>query len=768
MFPSPQGWLNITTIDGGSLTSSKIGSDLAQLILSDSGKDQYLQAGDFGLHDHALAPVHINDPRAVELNISGGLEGIYVVAAERAEISVGGDMINCRFDGQNLHAGDVTSINVAGAIENRSEFTSLAVSTAPDFTTLANVYPPLTGSLANLANLFYYDSATKTLTFQGRMTTAQLQALLNLTVQEYDANGQPVIDSSGNPVTVPAQFVSAATLQSLYAASQNIPSDPDSGFRIGGGGAFHVTAASLDLGATAGIVSEGPAENSALANYSTHSADIDVLLAGDLDMFSTTISCLNGGNISVVAGGNVNLGSTYFTGSDQYARGIFSTCDSDVTVVAGGHININGSRIAAYDGGNVTVESLHGSVEVGAGGLGSAAVEEVYVNPVSRAISSYTTTIPGSGILATTFPISLEPGFPSSRNNIGNILVETPQGDITSKSAGIVQIPLNGSSSQAGSVTLVAGTEGSGGKVFYTGNIDVSGGGVIGANVQLEATGSIKGTIVARNNLNISALQNISVSAFANGDLTVNAGETVSGTLIGIDGINVSADTIAAALLSQNISASGNVTSSQIGFSAGTATNATSQSESMDSVTKTAVLADDAGGRTGPAPWPGWQTAAQTIHRARHRFAALIKHRRHPHIMSIAFIHPLFASSALQFAFNKATTEGKVTIGALVLLSFFSWTVIINKTRQLYLATKSNRRFLASYDATTDPMELRRAGRQFENAPVFQLYGRTADELERLLAAAPAPSQGVKRIRAADFEVVKATLEEAAAVEAIG
>ena len=54
-----------------------------------------------------------------------------------------------------------------------------------------------------------------------------------------------------------------------------------------------------------------------------------------------------------------------------------------------------------------------------------------------------------------------------------------------------------------------------------------------------------------------------------------------------------------------------------------------------------------------------------------------------------------------------------------MLLSFFSWTVIINKTRQLYLATKSNRRFLASYDATTDPMELRRAGRQFENAPVF-------------------------------------------------
>ena len=135
-------------------------------------------------------------------------------------------------------------------------------------------------------------------------------------------------------------------LQSLFTSSQNIPSDPNSGFRLGGGGTFNVTAGSLDLGATAGLVSEGPAENAALANYFTRGADINVSVGGDLNMFSTTISCLNGGNISVAAGGNINLGSTYFTANDAFARGIFSTCDSSVSVVAGGDININGSRIA--------------------------------------------------------------------------------------------------------------------------------------------------------------------------------------------------------------------------------------------------------------------------------------------------------------------------------------------------------------------------------------------------------------------------------------
>jgi len=575
------------------LTSAKPGSDLAQLILSDSGKNHYLQAGDFGITDHAAQPIHLDDTRTVELNVSGDMKDIYLVAAERAEVKIGGNMIDCRFDGQNLHAGDVTSINVAGAIQNRSDFTSVTVNSAPDFSTLAGAYPPWVGSLSTLASQFYYDASTKLLTFQGRMTTDQLQALLNLSTQAYDANGQPMLDANGYPVTKPAQFINASTLQALYVASQNIPTDPESGFRIGGGGAFNVSAARLDLGATSGIVSEGPAQNAALANYFARGANINVDLAGNLDMPSTTISSLNGGTISVLAGGNVTLGSPSFTSYEPYARGIFSTGDAGVTVVAGGDINVSGSHIAAYDGGDVTVRSLHGSVAVGAGGQGSAAVEELYVDPVSRTISSYTTTIPGSGILTTTFPISLEPAFPTSRNTVGNILVETPQGNITATAAGIVQIPLNGSSAKAGVVRLVAGSENASGQVLYKGNIDVSGSGVIGGSVQLNASGSIKGSIVARDNLDISARQSVSVSAFAGGSLSVNAGGPVAGELIGLDAINVSAGVIEAALLSQNIITSGNAASAKIGYSSGKAANATSQNEAVAASTNGLASADD-------------------------------------------------------------------------------------------------------------------------------------------------------------------------------
>ena len=56
--------------------------------------------------------------------------------------------------------------------------------------------------------------------------------------------------------------------------------------------------------------------------------------------------------------------------------------------------------------------------------------------------------------------------------------------------------------------------------------------------------------------------------------------------------------------------------------------------------------------------------------------------------MSFIYSSPFFAS-ALQFAFEKATIEGKITIAVLILVSLFSWTVIITKIFQLSRARTS-------------------------------------------------------------------------------
>jgi biopolymer transport protein TolQ len=135
--------------------------------------------------------------------------------------------------------------------------------------------------------------------------------------------------------------------------------------------------------------------------------------------------------------------------------------------------------------------------------------------------------------------------------------------------------------------------------------------------------------------------------------------------------------------------------------------------------------------------------------------------------MTHLIIKPMLASGALQFAFEKATTEGKITIGALFVLSLFSWTIIITKIRQLLIARKWAKRFFAAYGATRDPLDIRRKGEAFEGSPAYQLYIRGADELDYHLKHNPKASKGQVRISTAAFEAVKVTLEEAAASEAM-
>jgi biopolymer transport protein ExbB/TolQ len=152
-------------------------------------------------------------------------------------------------------------------------------------------------------------------------------------------------------------------------------------------------------------------------------------------------------------------------------------------------------------------------------------------------------------------------------------------------------------------------------------------------------------------------------------------------------------------------------------------------------------------------------------------------------------VSPLLAANALEFAIRKATLEGKLTMSALLLLSLFSWTIIITKSRQLVIARKWARRFFAAYDATRDPLDIKRKNETFEGAPAYELYVRGADELEYHLKSYPVhvkaradttsdPHLGhgqtevfvrssSTRISMASFEAVKVVMEERAAAEAM-
>jgi filamentous hemagglutinin family protein len=662
LFPSPDGSLNIDTTSGGPLFATTISTingsivyspllvkgvpQIFNLIVSDSGKSQYKASGDFGLNDHAASPVHLDDPTPITLDISGDMDLVLLGAPEAAQISVGGNMDNSRFQGMNLSAADVTSITVAGDINNRGNFTTIVLDLSvasgelpPDLSYFSqavnNFIGPTSLPEAKLAATLFYNPKTQTLTYQNipNQTLANVLNLLqNLTVQVYN-NGVPQWSDppyNTKPETTTVSVLNPATAKALLNEynADNItsgleqPSDinnpnpalsPDGtyGYFIGGGGKFGVSARNMDLGTTAGIQSLGVSLYTIGGSYPlaqkaqfTSGADIQVQTTGDLNMYSTSIESLNGGTIQVNVGvkfddaGNVifenpaaqlNAGSADFTVNSTGARGIFSTSHGDVTVDAGGDININGSRIATYDGGNISVESLAGNVDCGNGGNGSVVVYNYSTDPDTFAVSTSVVTIHGSGILATTFPDSF--------SSVGDILVTSPNGNIIAKQAGISQYNLNTIENPNATVTLLAGYELdkiTGLPVFKSSDrdIDVSGFGVIAQNASLKATGSINGLIFAKGNSDVVAQQNVNVTVLAEGTANVSAGGTVSGTIIGVGGVSASGSSIDASLLSNN-SISGQ-TSGQSGMTQGTAANATSAAASNENASQTATTTSDA------------------------------------------------------------------------------------------------------------------------------------------------------------------------------
>ena len=129
-------------------------------------------------------------------------------------------------------------------------------------------------------------------------------------------------------------------------------------------------------------------------------------------------------------------------------------------------------------------------------------------------------------------------------------------------------------------------------------------------------------------------------------------------------------------------------------------------------------------------------------------------------------IHPILANAAV-YAIENATTEGKITVIVLLLLSLFSWTIIISKFRQLSIARKATKKFMAAYSSTRDPLDIKKRGEDYDGAPAYSLYERGAEELAYQLERNPVTVKGERRISLSSYEAVKVVLEEAAAAQAM-
>ena len=593
------------------------------------------------LNNNELVSIDLSGSQLVNgVPTLAGMENIILQTDKATQINVAGDMIGCSFFGENLHPSDVTSITVGGRIYNAGSFTSVALdnglptlpladtplaSEVPPGVSLSSWYlalalavnpsnPLLTQSysgysLSQLANLFsnggllagalefqslslnslVYNPNTKTLTAIGPLSS-DLENILEsptLTVIRFNSDGYPMLDASGHLELDTINWASsanAALISSLYTESQTtVPLGSGAGaYVVGGPGQFNVTAGSISLGNSDGILSVGNGQAAGmnyayLAPYISSGANINVQVIanpaipdadGTLLMPASTIATLGGGSVTVYANGefpgsplypvnengvgvSMDLGSqdllnfeTEIMDANTLGLGIYTTAGGDVNVTAVGTINVDSSRIATFDGGDVTVESLTGDVNAGTGGTSVVPVE--YYTPDYSGLVEY---VPANGIVSGTLTAG-HPLPPGAALIPGNITVLTPQGSIYASSGGISQIAydeiLTAAAGDA-AITLDAGSDG------YVGNIVLGDSGVIGVNVNAKATGNITGLIISQQNADISAGQNFAGTVLSGGKTTLSSGGNISGTIVAGGGLSTSGGNLNATILTTSV-----------------------------------------------------------------------------------------------------------------------------------------------------------------------------------------------------------------------
>jgi filamentous hemagglutinin family protein len=557
LFPSPEGTINLTTTDGGNLQG--VGNGI-NLNLSDSSRTSYSSIKAFLYSDPDENPLlHLNDPNPVLINVSGSVDNLTLDSPKPVEMYVTGNIVDSSANIQNLHPSDITTISAGGQILEQDNFviSQLQPGQTPNFNALNQVSQPtvvgpngilipnpnLNYNLYNIQTSFTYNQATGSLLFFGPMSVAQENALLAI------------------------HFLDKTDLDYIQQQSQNESQGSDLAYTVAGPGTFQIDAASITLGNEGGIISSGFGHSPGLIPVTSRGADIDISVSGNLSMVAASIESEYGGDINIRCGGAIDVGSPVLgalVNSEEnagYVFGIVSVWGGNINVIANGDIDVDSSRIATYDGGNIFVESLQGNVNAGTGGNGAVPVTKAYLTATGNIAFDYD-FIPGSGILATSFP---ELVYGQTSGQLGNITVETPQGSIEASHGGIVQLALGPVAHNDATINLIAGSKNSDGSVAYLGNVDASGSGIVGGQVNISATGNIDGLVVASLGASVTALQNISATVLSQGGATVSAGGTVSGTIVGVGSVSVSgASDVAAAFAGGGLSASGAVSGAAV------------------------------------------------------------------------------------------------------------------------------------------------------------------------------------------------------------
>ena len=94
-----------------------------------------------------------------------------------------------------------------------------------------------------------------------------------------------------------------------------------------------------------------------------------------------------------------------------------------------------------------------------------------------------------------------------------------------------------------------------------------------------------------------------------------------------------------------------------------------------------------------------------------------------------------FPLAGVLYALEESNTAGKAIVLLLFLGSVFAWTVMVTKIRELGLAKRSSRRFLAAYRNEGHPATLFLKRQKYVGSPLQEIYNKTCMALGAALEA---------------------------------
>jgi hypothetical protein len=382
--------------------------------------------------------IHTGDTQPALITAGRDINDLFLDIPKTAQIAAGRDIVNLGYQGQNVATTDNTLVTAGRDITytGSSGFIEVGGPGSLDVFAGRNINLGIsngiftTGDLAD-ANLPTSTGADLTLAVGYGTAGADNASFVTSIIAPsptYQAQLVSYVESLTGDTGL--TYAQAQTAFGQLALSQQTALVDDVFFNellLSGRAANSGTGVGFTEGYTAIDALFPNSRNPTAANPNPYS--------GNLDLTSSQIYTLSGGNISLlVPGGAIDVGLAFTpVGLAQKSPGqlgIVAEGAGNIDIYAQGDVNVNASRIFTLGGGNILIWSDEGNIDAGNGSKSSLSAPPPTVTVASdgNVTINYSGSLTGSGIRT----IQTDPDVPA-----GDVDLDAPVGTVNAGDAGI-------------------------------------------------------------------------------------------------------------------------------------------------------------------------------------------------------------------------------------------------------------------------------------------------------------------------------------------